>query len=200
MKLLLCIFCFWLSSTIGFSQKKDSLLQVDFLPKMEQELKTNPDLAFEYLCAQKFHSLINAYRSTKRIPELEWSDVLWLAARNHTIWMITNSKLSHNQSKKSVYFSGFSPLDRLKYVHTKFQISCAWGENVLYNKLEISSKDEATAQEIAETCFEQWKHSREHNKNMLTRIYKSHGFSVSINSEGLFYACDLFLELGNKKN
>src|ERR1044071_5443656 len=66
----------------------------------------------ERMAAYLFHQKINSYRAAKQLNTLAWDDTLWLAARNHTQWMNTNSKLSHEENSNSTGFTGKSPGDR----------------------------------------------------------------------------------------
>lgn len=146
----------------------------------------------ERLAALKFHNLINDYRKQNKIDTLAWDDELWLASRNHNIWMGENSKLSHTQTENTKYFTGKNPGDRYNYA-TANKGSSSWsGENALYNYNDNGSSIEQISETMAKTAFNQWKNSPGHDENMRAPHSHSHGAAFYLEPDGPVWATDLF--------
>jgi uncharacterized protein YkwD len=146
----------------------------------------------ERLAALKFHKLINQYRKENKIDSLAWDDTLWLASRNHNIWMGENAKLSHTQTENTKYFSGKGPGDRYKYA-TADKGGSSWsGENALYNYSDNGSSIEQISETMAKAAFNQWKNSLGHDENMRAPQSNSHGTAFYLEPDGPVWATDLF--------
>lgn len=146
----------------------------------------------ERLAAILFHEKINAYRVANGKEKLGWDDTLWLASRNHNMWMIANDELSHHEKGNTKSFSGVTPGDRYDFV-TKGKGNCGWsGENALYNYSASYGTIAKNAEHIAEYSFTQWKNSPGHNANMLNASSKVHGVAFTIESGSLVWSTDLF--------
>lgn len=146
----------------------------------------------ERLAALKFHNLINQYRKENKIDSLAWDDTLWLASRNHTIWMGENSKLSHTQVEKTKFFTGKDPGDRYNYVTLNKGGSSWSGENALYNYNDNGSTIEQISETMAKAAFNQWKNSPGHDENMRAPQSHSHGTAFYLEPDGPVWATDLF--------
>jgi hypothetical protein len=68
--------------------------------------------------------LVNDERAIRGLPELAWNDLLFNAARGHSIDMATHNTLSHTGS------DGNQASDRISFVGYEFR---AYGENIAYN-------------------------------------------------------------------
>jgi uncharacterized protein YkwD len=146
----------------------------------------------ERLAAFKFHELINQYRVKNGAVALAWDDTLWLACRNHNLWMEAGSELSHDEKPGTEYFTGKSPGERYEFASNK-QGSCSWsGENALYNWNKSGRSIDEIAANIASACFNQWKNSPGHNQNMLAKQSKVHGTAFSLGKNGRVWGTDLF--------
>lgn len=146
----------------------------------------------ERLAALKFHKLINDYRKQNKIDTLEWDDELWLASRNHNLWMGENSKLSHTQTENTKYFTGKNPGDRYNYATSNKGRSSWSGENALYNYDDNGSSIEQISATMAKAAFNQWKNSPGHDENMRAPHSHSHGTAFYLEPEGPVWATDLF--------
>jgi len=146
----------------------------------------------ERLAALKFHDLINLYRKTNKLDTLCWDEALWVACRNHNIWMASNSELSHSEKSGTKNFTGSRPEDRYIYATAEKGKSSWSGENALYNYSDHGNTIEKISNNIAIQSFEQWKRSPGHNSNMLGLSHKSHGVSFYLSKEGRVYGTDLF--------
>lgn len=147
-------------------------------------------LATEFKAAAYFHIVINDYRKSKGKKPLEWSNALWLASRNHNLWMSENNRLNHAQNKKTTNFSGTSASDRLKYVTGEL---CDWsGENCLYY-YPVDSENSTTedAHQIVAEAFDIWKNSSGHNENMLANHF-AHGTSFVMDTNGKLWGTTSF--------
>ncbi len=164
-------------------------LKASSLNKLLFSINNNKKLSIEYRASEIFHTLINDYRKENGLNELEFNHILWLAARNHNLWMSENN-LSHIENTKSLNFTGTKPGDRVDFVSKN---SCSWtGENCLYNfSYDEYDTTESNAYSIANESFIQWKNSSGHNKNMLGS-HSFQGTSFYISKNGIVWATSLF--------
>lgn len=146
----------------------------------------------ERLAAIFFHEKINQYRISLKKPALGWDDTVWLASRNHCNWMMANNELTHHEKPGTALFNGNGPGDRYDFA-SKNKGKCSWsGENALYNYSSFYSDCAKNALAIANSSFEQWKHSPGHNANMLKEGSRIHGVAFRIEKSGRVWATDLF--------
>lgn len=161
-----------------------SIVKQGGLEKLLQDSKIDSLLKFERTCAMEFHKRINSYRREQGIKLLDWSDALWLAARNHCDYMHVNGVFDHEEKEGKPLFTGKNPGDRVVFVSEKRSSS---GENIAQTWMQ-----KWDASEVAADAFELWKTSAGHNANMLNKSYKSHGTAVRINTElGLVMLADV---------
>ncbi len=157
-------------------------------------VKTAESDSIQYIertAAYLFHQKINAYRISKKSPALQWDDTLWLAAKNHNLWMSENDDLEHSENKGTPAYSGASPGDRYQYV-TSYKGKTQWsGENVLYNYSAYGQTANEIAERIAQYSIEQWQGSPGHNDNMLNADSYLHGVAFKIDG-GKVWSTDLF--------
>jgi uncharacterized protein YkwD len=145
----------------------------------------------ERLAALEFHKLINEYRKSLKIDTIAWNETLWIASRNHCVWMASVDQLSHTQKTSNAYFTGTNPGDRYDYA-SGGKSSYAWsGENALYNNSAYGENANAIAKRIAKASFEQWKNSSGHNRNMMSRSHGMHGTAFIIQNSKV-WGTDLF--------
>jgi len=142
--------------------------------------------------ALKFHKTLNAYRKKNKLDTIGWDESMWLACRNHCIWMATNRVLEHTQKTKTKNYTGSEPGDRYKYV-TSGKGKSQWsGENALYNFDHEGRTANEIATHVAKNAFEQWKNSEGHNENMLGKAHKVHSVAFVFSTDGRLYGTDLF--------
>lgn len=196
MKSILFFICISCLATVNGQQKqsKTTLMTIDDLQSFISLSKTDSIVKLERLTAQYFHDILNEYRQKKKRERLSWDDTLWLAARNHAVWMMKNDKVSHIQSTSSKAFTGKNYKDRIAYVLKEKVSFNATGENALYNSNSGKSKHiDLWAKELASICFNQWKNSKDHHENMIQKLFNSHGMAIIIDPNGEVYAIDLFV-------
>lgn len=158
----------------------DVLLKESDLTNLLADVKSDSTLQIERLAAFHFHQLINEYRIRNKKGWLYWDDRLWLAARNHNIYLEFECD-GHYQTKERPFFSGTDAGERLKYVINNHNTVSWSGENV-YCGAKIRGKSvEEVAKHMADAAFECWKRSPGHNQNML--------FDKSTNNGTSFYIC-----------
>ncbi|CAN5162024.1 hypothetical protein BH09BAC5_BH09BAC5_09180 [soil metagenome] len=146
----------------------------------------------ERLAAILFHNKINEHRAVNGKSRLGWDDTLWLAARNHNLWMVDNDELNHHEKPGTKSFTGDGPGDRYEFA-SRGKGKCSWsGENCLYNYAQGNSTIEKNAEHIAEYSFQQWKSSPGHNANMLNGGSRVHGVAFYISKDGRVWATDIF--------
>lgn len=141
------------------------------------EVHTNKALQFERLASYFFHQRINEYRLENGLTTLYWDERMWLAARNHNVYM-SKTKYGHDEKRGAVGFTGVAPSDRIQFVtYNGFKMSL-YGENILMNfSADYPSLLVDNAKNIAEDSFEMWRKSPPHNKNMLHPDFFAHGTS-----------------------
>lgn len=100
----------------GVYFSKGKLELVHQLPAIKKSAETDSVQFIERLAAYYFHQNINEYRKANEKSILVWDDTLWLASRNHCVWMCANNELSHGEKKGTYFFSGKQPGDRIDYV------------------------------------------------------------------------------------
>lgn len=154
-----------LSTVSLFSQAKAQ--KSDALNSVISTAETDSVQYIERLAAYLFHNKINAYRAAKQLPELAWDDTLWLASRNHSLWMQANAKLSHDEQTGTKLFTGKSPGDRYNYASAGNGKAAWCGENALYNYSADPGTANQIAERIAQYSLAQWQASPGHNENML---------------------------------
>jgi uncharacterized protein YkwD len=163
------------------------------LPELLKKAKTDSALYEERAAAMLFHKLINNYRREKKTDTLAWNDTLWLASRNHCVWMMEKNELTHHQAKGTPMFTGFSPGDRYNYVVNNKGRHSWSGENALYNFSHNYASMKTRIKMIAEKSFDQWKNSPGHNENMLNKGSAVHGVAFVIDEENdRTWGVDLF--------
>lgn len=165
--------------------------RAESLGNVLKQVETDSIQYIERTAAYLFHEKINAYRVGKKIAVLQWDDTLWLAARNHNVWMMENNNLDHSEKSGSAYFTGGSPGARYSYV-TSNKGKTQWsGENVLYNYSAYGKNALEMANNIAQHSFEQWQASPGHNDNMLNGSSYLHGVAFKLEG-GKVWSTDLF--------
>jgi len=169
------IICLYLGG--GTNCLKSQVVSVNQLKALLSKSEKDSVMLMERYTAACFHRLLNEYRKEKGLDTLNWSEELWLATRNHNIWMSLHNTLSHTQKEGTAGFSGKNPGDRYAYA-TLQKGSFSWsGENALYNYSAHGRNIAEIAMRVAESSLEQWKRSPGHNQNMLGKSHGSHGTS-----------------------
>lgn len=159
---------------VSFGQNR-CVLKYASLEKLLIDSETDSLLKLERDCAMEFHHIINEYRKGRNCEELIWSDALWLAARNHTDYLIMNNLFAHKEIEGKALFTGEEPTDRVQFVLSEKHYS---GENILQTLVNKRS-----AREVAEEAFEIWRTSDGHNKNMLGKTYQAHGVAFRVDPD-----------------
>jgi len=175
-----------LSFNISFSQTTNKNLSQLF-----DEYAFDKYFTIERAAAIEFHSLINQYRIDNGSGLLVWDDDLWLAARNHCLYMYYNNHLTHSQVKYSKGFSGNTPEDRYVFATNGNPKYAGTGENCLYNSSSEGDDLEEIAQNIANKSFDQWQSSPRHNSAMLYSYYRRHGVAFLVGG-GKVWGADVF--------
>lgn len=176
------------------------------LVQLKVEWKENHILIFERLIAFYFNSLINEYRLSKNLVPLYWDDNLWLAARNHNVYMSQNDMFNHSQNMTKSFSTGKRPSDRVEFVFHRFKpYQNAGYENIVaYSANGVPEPDlffgskvdkekvKKQAYDIALEALRLWQSSSGHNANMLDSGHRIHSTSF-IYSAGMFYGTSLFV-------
>jgi hypothetical protein len=205
-------FLFFCIPLLTFSQIqgtiKDTIYKEADFYIFQKNLKIDSLLQLERMTSFHFHQLINQYRASKGKKTIYWDDKLWLAARNHNIYLLKNNKnLSHSESNSKSYFTGSLPENRVDYVtyssgEYKFDgfENCAVSGEMVPGSIDIkaykldSTKDFIElAKSSAEYMFELWKSSPGHNSNMLDPEHLAHGTSF-VFGEFAEYATSVFTQ------
>lgn len=175
-----------------FANVKAQLYTADSWDKLYTLSKSDSLMRIERMAALEFHKLLNVYRKKDGADTIVWNETLWIASRNHCVWMAENDNLSHTQKTGSRQFSGAKPGDRYAYA-CGGKADYGWsGENALYNFSANGKTPEQIAKSIASASFEQWKNSPGHNANMLSREHGMHGTAFHIDKDQTVWGTDLF--------
>jgi hypothetical protein len=196
MKKLLFTLVFCMSFVALAQSRKnisDTLYREGDLYSLLNNIQIDSMLMLERMASFHFHQLINQYRVSKGKKTIYWDDKLWLAARNHNIYLLRNNKsLSHNESSSKAYFSGNSPENRVDYIiYSSGDFKFGGFENCAVSGEMIPSSIDKKAYNIESTInlvnfakgsaadmFELWKNSEGHNLNMLESDHLAHGTSI----------------------
>ncbi|MEI6348346.1 MAG: CAP domain-containing protein [Bacteroidota bacterium] len=176
----------------------DVLLKESDLSKILNDVSSDTILQIERLSAYFFHQLINEYRIKNNKGWLYWDDLLWIAARNHNLY-ITHNYLTHDEVESQPFFTGNTPGNRLNYIFNgKSKLS--WSGENCYDGWYNGTQIEEIAKSIASLSFQGWKHSPGHNANMLLDRSISHGTSFYINKVGRIIGTSVFAFNNNAGN
>lgn len=184
-----------------FGQISDSLCQLSDQVILRQRIQYDSILQLEIRIALYFHEQVNQHRVTKKRDALLWSDTLWIAARNHTVWMARNQKLSHSEIAKTPFFSGKSDLDRVKYVLSSVPAYSMIGENCMQSSFscETCRTVDDFARFYANEIFTNWKKSQGHNQNMLRAEFTQYGLGVRFDESGQLWSTMVLISFGQNK-
>jgi uncharacterized protein YkwD len=151
--------------------EKKILTKAD-LPQVYKDIPNDTLLQIERLTSYLFLKLINQYRQENGLNSLKWDENLWLAARNHNVYMAEESSFGHSENNiNSPYFTGKQSINRANYIESNY---IGVGENCCYphiNYLRFYIVN------IVEESIESWKNSPGHNENMLNPDYYATGVS-----------------------
>ena len=168
------------------------------VPLLLKKSKSDSISKIERLAALEFHKLINAYRKSNKLSALEWNETLWIATRNHNIWMSHANKLNHHQTSNTKYFTGLKPGDRYDFAAGGESNNSWSGENALYNYSIQGKSIKEIAINIAKTSFIQWQNSPGHNENMLGKRHLMHGVAFTLDNN-MVWGTDLFSSSNRSK-
>ena len=196
---------------ITFSQFKkpiyDTLYREGDLYALLNNIQNDSMLMLERMVSFHFHQLINEYRMSKGKSTIYWDDKLWLAARNHNVYLLKNNKnLSHSETNSKYYYTGSQPENRVNYVlyySNEFNMAgyenCAVNGEMIPNSYDFNAYGEFQldhlvdqVKRLAEEMFEMWKNSPGHNQNMLDSEHLAHGTSI-IFGEHAQYGTSIFM-------
>lgn len=114
--------------------------------------------------------LVNNYRTQKDLPKLEVLNLISLEAESHSLYMLDNEVLSHDNFD----------------LRTQNLIDNIGAKNVAENV--------AFGYQSAEKFLEGWLKSPEHCKNIEARYFTHFGVSAKINEDGNYYVTQIFIE------
>jgi uncharacterized protein YkwD len=131
---------------------------LDALPTLVKNQR-DPALETERQLARETHDKINLHRQSLKLQPLRWNDTLWLAARNHAIYLLKNKASAHNQEKGKAEYSGKSVQERVDYLLEGSKIINNLGENVYTSGF-------GSINSMPNDAFQAWLQSEPHKKNM----------------------------------
>ncbi|MCW9020930.1 MAG: CAP domain-containing protein, partial [Flavobacteriales bacterium] len=177
---------------IGNAQKNT----INDLDNILKEIETDTIAKIERLAAFEFHHLLNNYRKQQRKQALDFDEIIWIAARNHNLYMKAAGDLTHrenmNQTNLSQFTTGNYPSERVDFAAADKEVYISsGGENCLYNYSFYGNNYVEIAKNMALTAFNQWKSSKGHHENMLTTNYKKHGIAFTYD-QGTVWATNVF--------
>ncbi len=177
---------------IGNAQKNT----INDLDNILNEVETDTIAKIERLAAFEFHHLLNDYRKQQRKQALDFDEIMWIAARNHNLYMKAAGDLTHREDMKlsnlTSYSTGNYPSERVDFAAADKEVYISsGGENCLYNYSFYGNNYVEIAKNMALAAFNQWKGSPGHHENMLTENYKKHGIAFTYD-QGTVWATNVF--------
>ena len=118
----------------------------------------------------KVFSLINDYRVSLHVTQLEKDVILQKAAKDHSIYIAKKQSLTHEQSNPNKKL----PKDRVYFY--KGNDFVLVGENLLFTGIKDKIYTEADLDILANKIFNLWKNSPNHLKIMSSEKYSFTGF------------------------
>jgi hypothetical protein len=183
-------------------QISDTVYREDQIAVLLDNLENDPILQFEWLAAIHFHKLVNEYRNEMDRKSIHWNNSLWMAARNHNVYLLRSlNTLSHWQSKEKSFFTGSQPENRVNFVTYEsgdfqgagFENCYFRGKDLVLDRMDVNKVNALTvdqlnakAEKVANKAFEWWKQSKGHNKNMLNPDHLAHGTSFVFGQQGIY--------------
>jgi len=134
--------------------------------------KTVPVLSFSEEVEQEIHILVNNARVAHGLVALVWDSSLTVLARTHSVDMLKNNYLTHDDSL------GCSATCRI--TNAGYLWSAA-GENIY-----MMSGFTLSAKEAAEMVVEGWMKSPRHRANILSTAYTNQGVGVAVAGKTLY--------------
>jgi hypothetical protein len=195
---ILFFFCFanfsttqelWLPTLEKTTSKyTNKILKSTDLQQVYKDIPNDKLLQLERLTSYLFLKLLNQYRAENGLSQLKWDENLWLAARNHNIYMAYVEYSHYQEYKKSVYYTGLNSYNRSDFVYGK-TCTYATSENIQYFQMYLRFY----AVSIAQESLEIWKNSPPHNKNMLNSDHYSTGVSLYLDIPNkMIYGTNIF--------
>ncbi len=172
------IFC-----SLTSSAQHDKILKAKDLKSILSLAKDNNTYQLERSIALAFHHLYNEYRIANKLDTLQWSDILWLAGRNHNVYMLQTKDYGHIEHKKFGFFTGKMPDDRIDFVQGKSRHLTSSGEGIVGFHAEVLKPEDDTAEwclEVAREALYNWQTSPGHNETMLEKVHQFHAASFFI--------------------
>ncbi|MDT8412175.1 MAG: CAP domain-containing protein [Vicingaceae bacterium] len=169
---------------------------INDLDNILNEVEIDTIAKIERLAAFEFHHLLNNYRKQQRKQALDFDEIMWVAARNHNLYMKAAKDLTHREDMKlsnlTPYSTGNYPSERVDFAAADKEVYISsGGENCLYNYSFYGNNYVEIAKNMALTAFNQWKGSKGHHENMLTADYKKHGIAFTYD-KGTVWATNVF--------
>ncbi len=132
----------------------------------------------------KVFSLINDYRVSLRVTQLEKDVILQKAAKDHAICIAKKQSLTHEQSDPNKKL----PKDRVYFY--KGNDFVLVGENLLFTGIKDKIYTETDLDALALKIFNLWKNSPNHLKIMSNKkfFYTGFGFHLDWTNKKIFVA------------
>ena len=161
---LFTIGCLLVFFTACSSDDSEDVVAVDQIEDVDESIDTLEDTTIEI----EIMALINAYRISKGLTALSNNDLVKEQAFNHTIYMIANADISHDNFDV-----------RRDYLQNNAGASSV-GENVAYSY------------NTAESVVNGWLNSDGHREN-IEGNFTHFGISAEQNTEGTWYYTNIFI-------
>ncbi len=169
MTFLKCHFLFFNTSKTKYMKTANNLLIFLFLFFSFSAFAQTEEQAV----ATETLRLINEYRQSRNLAPLLSEIVIEEQCLAHSQEMAQDDDLNHD---------GFDK--RTKNISQKIKIT-AWAENVAYNFGE---------EDAAKTAFLQWKNSKGHHRNMVSKAYTHTGIAVVKSADGKYFFTQIFVK------
>lgn len=165
------------------SAQHDKIVKAKELKHILSLAKNSNTYQLERSIALAFHRIYNEYRIANKLDTLQWSDVLWLAARNHNVYMMQNENYGHIQQEKLGFFTGKLPDDRIDFVQGNKRHLTSSGEGIVgFHTSVLKPEDDISdwSLAVAREALYQWQTSPQHNETMLKSVHQFHAVSFFV--------------------
>ena len=139
---------------------------------------------FNDIVVAEMDRLVNQHRANNGLQAYEVRSIAREAAQRKAKHMADNGYFDHEWNGQMIWD-----------MYPEYMNAGICGENIIQSRVNLEKRytvDEA--KNIALEMFNRWKNSSGHNNAMLSRDNTAYGFGFSIDSTGLLYGVQEFIE------
>lgn len=172
-------------------------LPILVLGQPNNECYRSSNSEFKDSATQIMFNLVNEYRVSHNLNELQWCSTLQKSCLSHSRYMAYDKHCHKETNKRNPYYTGPHCWNRTKFKMCGENVQAGYEFNGVdalpWMKGTIKVK---TAKEIANEMFIGWTESPEHNENMLDKQWNYFAFDYyGYDAEEKYYDCFLATQL-----